>query len=121
MTVTGGSKNAEPRLPSRSRGHQHFPGAGTGWLVASEESGDQVRGPCPVHGSTSPGSRTFSANLRQNTFQCFKCGEKGNQLDLYVAVTKLPIYKAVRELCERAGIDPEQLRLAKMASTMKRN
>ena len=30
-----------------------------------ERSGDQVRGGCPVHGSSSPKSRTFSANLCQ--------------------------------------------------------
>jgi hypothetical protein len=27
------------------------------------QSGDQLHGPCPVHGSTSPGSRTFSVDL----------------------------------------------------------
>lgn len=80
-------------------------------FVAAEQAGDQVRGPCPVHGSKSPGSRSFSANLRRNTFQCFKCGVKGNQLDLFVAVTGLPIHEAARQLCEQAGIDLEQVRL----------
>lgn len=49
---------------------------------ATEALGDQVRGPCPIHGSPSPTSRSFSANLRKNNFRCFKCGASGNQLDL---------------------------------------
>ncbi len=80
-------------------------------FVAAEQSGDQVRGPCPVHGSTSPDSRSLSVNLRKNTFQCFKCGAKGNQLDLYVAVTGLPIHEAALQLSEQAGIDEQQVRL----------
>lgn len=81
-------------------------------FVAAEQSGDQVRGACPVHGSTSPDSRSFSAYLRTNTFQCFKCGAKGNQLDLYVGVTRLPIHEAALQLCEQAGIDEQQVRLS---------
>ena len=80
-------------------------------FVAVEQSGDQVRGPCPVHGSTSPDSSSFSVNLPRNTFQCFKCGAKGNQLDLYVAVTRLPIHEAARQLCEQAVIDEQQVPL----------
>ena len=29
----------------------------------TNRSGNQLHGPCPVHGSTSSGSRTFSVNL----------------------------------------------------------
>ena len=29
----------------------------------ASRSGNQLHGPCPVHGSTSPGSRTLSVNL----------------------------------------------------------
>lgn len=79
-------------------------------FVAVEQSGDQVRGPCLIHGSTSPDSRSFSANLGKNTFQCFKCGAKGNQLDLYV--TRLPLHEAALQLCEQAGIDDQQVRLS---------
>jgi len=70
-------------------------------------SGAQLRGPCPVHRSTSEKSRAFSVNLERNVFQCFKpaCGAKGNQLDLYAAVTGLPVYEAAIELCEKLGID----------------
>jgi hypothetical protein len=69
--------------------------------------GSQVRGPCPVHRSSRENSRIFSANLEKHTYQCFKrsCGSKGNQLDLYVAVTGLPIYEAACDLCEKLGIE----------------
>ena len=50
-------------------------------FVPAARRGDQVRGACPIHGSTSPRSRSFSANLGKNTFRCFKCGSEGNQLD----------------------------------------
>lgn len=67
---------------------------------------NEIRGPCPIHGSTSNASRSFSANVRKNTFQCFKCGASGNQLDLWAAVSNLPLYEAARDLCEKSGIDP---------------
>jgi DNA primase len=75
-----------------------------------ESSGDQVRGPCPIHGSTSPMSRSFSANLEKNTVQCFKCGAAGNQLDLWMAVSKLPLPDAARQLCVQAGIEVPEVR-----------
>src|SRR5690349_5082610 len=72
---------------------------------AVESQGDEFRGPCPVHGSTSPRSRSFAANVKKNTFRCFKCGAKGNQLDLWVAASKLPLFEAASALCEKTGID----------------
>jgi len=67
--------------------------------------GDQIRGPCPVHRSTSPRSRSFSANLKRNLYQCFRCGSSGNQLDLYAAVTGLSLFDAAVALCERLHRD----------------
>jgi DNA primase len=77
---------------------------------ASESTGDQVRGPCPIHGSTSPTSRSLSANLRKNTFRCFKCGASGNQLDLWVCVSKLPLHEAAEDLCQRVGVEVPEIR-----------
>jgi hypothetical protein len=37
-------------------------------FVPRETSGDQVRGPCPVHHSASPSGRSFSANLRSHIY-----------------------------------------------------
>ena len=74
-------------------------------FVPRETSGDQVRGPCPVHHSASPSGRSFSANLRSHIYRCFKCGSSGNHLDLYAAVTGRSLFEATIELCERLGRD----------------
>jgi hypothetical protein len=70
-------------------------------FVPRQTCGHQVRGPCPVHGSSSPNSRIFSVNLMTNAYRCFKCGSAGNQLDLYAALTKLSLFEAAIDLCEK--------------------
>ena len=70
-------------------------------FVPARADGPQLRGPCPVHGSSSKRSRVFSVNLKTNAYRCFKCGSAGNQLDLYAAVTKKTLYQAAIDLCER--------------------
>ena len=62
-------------------------------------AGDQWHGPCPVHGSTSPGSRTFSVNLTKGRYYCHKCHSHGNQLELWAAVHKLSLYDAAVDIC----------------------
>jgi DNA primase len=74
-------------------------------FAAVESAGDERRGPCPIHGSTTPTSRSFAANVRKHPFICFKCGAAGNQLDLWVAISKLPLHEAARDLCDRLAID----------------
>jgi hypothetical protein len=71
---------------------------------ARSSAGAQQRGPCPLHGSTSPTSRVFSANLETHTFQCFKCGAHGNALDLWAAATHRDSYDAAVDLCERLNL-----------------
>jgi hypothetical protein len=61
-------------------------------FTATTRRGPQVRGPCPVHGSTTPHSRSFAAHLER---------AGGNALDLYLAVTRLPVYEGALELCAR--------------------
>ena len=70
-----------------------------------ERSGDQVRGPCPVHRSNSPRSRSFSANLATHRYQCFKCGSAGGQLELWSAVRGTSVYEAALDLCERLRVE----------------
>jgi DNA primase len=70
-------------------------------FVPCESSGDQVRGPCPVHHSTSPSSRSFSANLTLHIYRCFTCGSRGNQLDLYASSTGLSFFEATIVLCKQ--------------------
>jgi DNA primase len=70
-------------------------------------SGAQRRGPCPVHGSTHAGSRSFSVNLQKNVFRCFcpECGAKGNVLDLWAVVHGLPLSEAAKHLAQAFGLD----------------
>jgi putative transposase len=68
---------------------------------ASSTRGAQQRGPCPLHGSTSATSRSFSANLDQNMFRCFKCGKSGNALDLWAQASRQTVYDAAIDLCQR--------------------
>ncbi|MBI3467113.1 MAG: hypothetical protein HY000_29215, partial [Planctomycetes bacterium] len=73
-------------------------------FVPSERRGDQLRGPCPIHGSTSTKSRSFSVNLNKSAFRCFQCGASGNHLDLWAAVNGMDLQTAARTICERAGV-----------------
>jgi DNA primase len=63
--------------------------------------GPQWRGPCPLHGSQSATSRSFAVHLGKNLFHCFRCGAGGNALDLWVALSRLPLHAAVLDLCRR--------------------
>lgn len=76
---------------------------------ATEAHGDQVRGTCMIHDSNSLSSRTFSANLRKQVYQCFRCGSAGNQLDLWAAATHQPLYPATIDLCQRLGLPISRL------------
>jgi len=71
-----------------------------GVLEGLRGRGQQLRGCCPVHMPASAKERTFSVHLGKNAFQCFQaeCGAKGNVLDLWAAVRKLPLYEAALDL-----------------------
>ena len=74
-------------------------------------SGNQLHGPCPVHGSTSGTSRPFSVNVETGRYYCHKRGSKGNQLELWAAVHKLSIYDAAIDLCRAPGREVPQINL----------
>jgi putative transposase len=78
-----------------------------GHLDSLRGSGPQRRGPCPVHGSSHAGSRSFSVNFEKNVFRCFspECGAHGNVLDLWAAVHHLPLGEAARHLAQTFGLD----------------
>jgi DNA primase len=73
-------------------------------FTAIRRSGKQLRGPCPVHRSSSPHSRSFSVNLATGAFQCFTCGAAGNQLDLWRQIHGLTLFEAAWDLCRRAQV-----------------
>ena len=70
--------------------------------------GSQLRGPCFIHGSSRPHSRSLSVNIDRNVYQCFapSCNSKGNQIDLAAAYFDLPLYEAARELCNQLNLEP---------------
>lgn len=75
-------------------------------FVPSQRRGGQVRGACPIHrvracGPQGEGSRSFSAHLAWNAYRCFHCGSSGNQLDLWAAATRQPLYQAAIDLCAK--------------------
>lgn len=76
-----------------------------GWHAVTHYD-PQLRGPCPIHGSSDEASRCFAVNTKKNVFHCFKavCGAKGNQLDLFMLATGLPALEAAHQLCERLGV-----------------
>jgi hypothetical protein len=63
-------------------------------------SGQQRRGPCPIHGHATDRHHTFSVHLGKNAFQCFKadCAVKGNVLDFWATLHRLPLYDAALNL-----------------------
>jgi hypothetical protein len=74
-----------------------------GWRHATVE-GINRRGPCPVHRSTNPESRSFAAGP-QGWF-CHTCKRGGDQLRLWAEATRAEPLPAALELCRRLGIDP---------------
>jgi len=61
--------------------------------------GDQWYGCCPLHASTSRRKRSFSVNVAIGRYYCRQCHSKGNQLELWAAVTKLSLHQAAINLC----------------------
>lgn len=70
----------------------------------------QHRGPCPLHGSNAGTARCFSANLEENVFHCFKCGQSGDAIELWARATKQLPYDAAVDLCAKLGIPLPVLR-----------
>jgi len=73
-----------------------------GLLAQLGGRGSQRRGPCPVHSHPGDPKPTFSVHLGKKAFQCFQadCGVKGNVLDLWAAIHRLPLYDAALHLAE---------------------
>jgi len=78
-----------------------------GHLDRLQVIGSERRGPCPVHGCDEGHNRSFSANIQKNVFRCFSpnCGAKGNVLDLWAAVHRLPLREAASDLVETFHLD----------------
>jgi DNA primase len=73
-----------------------------GWRPR-ERRGEQVRGLCPLHESSAPSNRSFSAHLGRSVWRCFHCQASGNALELWAQTTKQELYPATLELYRRLG------------------
>ncbi len=73
----------------------------------SQRSGAQWYGSCPLHETLSEHHRrgSFSVNVAIGRYYCHRCHSHGNQLELWAAATKLPLYQAAVDLCRRIGRD----------------
>ena len=65
-------------------------------------SGEQRRGPCPLHGSADSNTRDFSIHLSKNVFRCFypECSQAGNVLDFWAAFHGLALHEAALHLAD---------------------
>ena len=52
-----------------------------------------------------PRSRIFSVDLAGHRFQCFKCKDRGNQLDLWATAHELKLVDAAKDRCAKAGVE----------------
>lgn len=86
-------------------------------FVPTAHAGVRLRGPCPIHGSSRPQSRSFSVNLSCDRYRCFRCHSAGTQLDLWAAVHRLSIHAAAADLCHRFGIPIPYLTSDRPSST----
>ena len=73
-------------------------------------SGVQWYGACPLHESRSVHRRSFSVNVALGRYYCHGCRSRGNQLELWAAATKRPLYQAAIDLCGRLGRDVPWIR-----------
>ena len=69
----------------------------------TSRSGNQLHGPCPVHGSTSARSDSFSVNIDTNRYYCHKCHSHGIPMELWSAVNNMSLYEAAVDLCRALG------------------
>lgn len=73
----------------------------TGWRGRLEPCG-QYRGPCPIHGSRSRGSRSFTVS--PTMMYCHSCKWSGDAIAFWARIHGIPILQAAHELCAVAGI-----------------
>ena len=72
-----------------------------GWKPSSIE-GSERRGPCPLHGSRNPDSRSFA--VCETGFCCHSCLRRGDSIRLFGTFYKLDSYAAAVQMCERIGM-----------------
>ena len=84
-----------------------------GWkAVRTRRGGNELRGPCPIHGSSSETSLIFSVTPSRNIFRCFKCDAGGDVIALAAYLFGIPRdqrVKAAVALCKQLAIEIPRL------------
>ena len=84
-----------------------------GWEPAGRRrGGKELRGPCPIHQSSSATSLIFSVTPSRSIFHCFKCDAGGDTIALAAYLLGIPPkqrVKAAVELCKYLGIQIPRL------------
>lgn len=84
-----------------------------GWKpVRTRRGGNELRGPCPIHNSSSVTSLIFSVTPSRNIFKCFKCDAAGDTIALAAYLFSIPRdqrVKAAVQLCKHLGIEIPRL------------
>lgn len=70
---------------------------GTGFFTGNNWY--RLKGLCPFHNDTKPGSFHFHA--KTGNFHCFACGEKGDVISFYMKKYNVDFKTALKELNER--------------------
>jgi hypothetical protein len=74
-------------------------------LLGLEEGRKGTKILCPAHADTRPSCHLY---VDQDRWQCFSCGEGGDQLDLFAAAQGLPLAQAIASLASSSGLDYRQ-------------
>lgn len=84
-----------------------------GWqAVRTRRGGSELRGPCPVHKSSSSTSLYFSVTPARNIFKCFQCDAAGDTITLAAylfGIAPDQRVKAAVALCKQLGIEIPRL------------
>ena len=70
-------------------------------LIGLADSRKGLKILCPAHADTNPSCHLY---VDQDRWQCFACGEGGDQLDLFATSQGLPLAQAIAALATEAGI-----------------
>jgi CHC2 zinc finger len=70
-------------------------------LLGLEDGRKGLKILCPAHADTDPSCHLY---LDQDRWQCFACGEGGDQLDLFAVSQGLPLAQAIASLAAEAGL-----------------
>jgi hypothetical protein len=71
-------------------------------------SGEESRGPCPLHDSTAKRSRVFA--VKGDGWFCHKCKDGGDQFRFWVKLHHVSFMQAVHAMCETFNVPEYQLR-----------